>query len=112
MTRFLIILLLPVLVLGLFGCRRNVPPVNKPIPTLTVPTGEPDSLFAEDAPLIGKAETLEEAEELAQLYGITLVEFRQGAALFHTEEDPRAVIRRGQENGWPELSLNYVKTPF
>ena len=54
------------------------------------------------------AETEEEAKKTAELYGIAFVKFGYGVATFHTEEDPQAVISRGRENNWPELSLNRV----
>lgn len=52
------------------------------------------------------AEDQTQAEEVAALYGISLVEFEEGVAVFYTEEDPDAVIEKGLANGWPELSLN------
>ena len=86
-------------------------PATPAAPTPTAPAVteglQPDAVSPE-AQLLCKAETEAEAEELAELYGITLVGFRNGLARFHTEEDPRAVIRRGAENGWPELTLNRV----
>jgi len=66
-----------------------------------------DSVYAK-AQLLCGTDTLEDAEELAELYGITLVGYKNGLARFHTEEDPRDVIRRGKDNGWPELVLNRV----
>ena len=110
MSRILIFVLLAVLVIGLCACRQNTPPSKVPTFTVPDPTAEPASLIDEAAPLISRAATREEAQEIAELYGITLLDFSHGAALYHTEEDPREVIRRGQENGWPELTLNYVKT--
>lgn len=61
---------------------------------------------SEEVQLLGEAESREDAEELAKLYGITLVDYKNGLGRFHTEEDPREVIRRGKDNGWPELVLN------
>lgn len=52
------------------------------------------------------AEDQAQAEEVAALYGISLVEFGEGVAVFYTEEDPGTVIERGLAKGWPELSLN------
>ena len=48
----------------------------------------------------------EEAEEIAESYGIELVRWSDNVAVFHTEEDPGAIIRYGQENGLVPLSLN------
>lgn len=69
-------------------------------------SGKTPDKVSESAPLMAEAESQEAAEELAELYGITLVEFRSGLATFFTEEEPKEVIRRGQEKGWPELTLN------
>lgn len=59
--------------------------------------------------LTALADTEEQAEGIAEQYGITLVSYDMGVAVYHTEEDPFEVINRGQENGYPELSLNYVQ---
>ncbi len=48
--------------------------------------------------------------EIAEKYMIEFVSFQNGMALFQTEEDPYAVIRRGEENDYPSLSVNYVRT--
>jgi hypothetical protein len=58
------------------------------------------------AQLLCLVEDRKAAEELAGLYGIELVDYDEGIALFYTEEDPRAVIAEGREKGWRELSLN------
>ena len=112
MHKYFLFLLLPLMLAALCACRREVPLPSKPEPSITSPTGETSPLYDQDAPLIGAAETREEAEKIAALYGITLVDFSHGAALYHTDEDPREVIRRGRENGWPELTLNYVRKSF
>lgn len=66
-------------------------------------------IAAEDQ-LMALTETKEEAENIAQLYGIELISFSEGVATYRTEEEPREVIARGQENGYPQLYLNYVRT--
>lgn len=60
--------------------------------------------------LMSLTETEEEAKAIAQQYGITLVSFSDGVATYETEEDPNEVIARGQENGYPQIYLNYVRT--
>ncbi|MBQ3193727.1 MAG: hypothetical protein IJB59_09195 [Oscillospiraceae bacterium] len=65
-----------------------------------------DNTISAEEPLAATVESREEAEELARLYGITLVDYSYGVATFDTREDPQAVIARGREQGWPELSLN------
>ena len=64
--------------------------------------------YDKEAPLICTAESREEAEAVAGQYGITLVEYSYGVATFYTEENPNAVIQRGIEQGWTELSLNLI----
>lgn len=85
--------------------------------TVTVPSAstDPNAFFEEipveysqEAPLICSAESEEEAKQIAEQYGIQLVEFSYGVASFYTEEDPAEVIRRGLEVGWTELSLNQI----
>lgn len=116
MRKILILMLLMAL---LCGCTPAAePPAKEPSePTRQESTTPSTPTMAEDvttgqtyaeAQLLGEAETREEAEELAELYGITLVDYKNGLGRFHTEEDPRDVIRRGKENGWPELVLNRV----
>ena len=84
---------------ALGGCGRKAAPVP-PI------AGD----AAEGRELMGEAATREDAEALAALYGIELVSWSGRLAVFHTEEDPAAVIRRGRENGWPALEINHVIT--
>ena len=110
MNRFLIIFLLLLLPLGLWGCKRSGD-ISRP--ENIAPWKDSDSKgigsVSEEGQLMGFAESQEDAEALAELYGITLVEYQNGLALFHTDEDPKEVIRRGQEKGWQELSLNRVQ---
>lgn len=126
------LLLAAALGLILCGCRRSEQP--KPIPKETgtatlatesrtsagkdipadesVPIGEKVPIgenfpVSEDAPLMAQAETREEAEKVAELYGMELASWYEGLATYRTEEDPWNVIQRGREKGWPELSMNY-----
>ena len=62
--------------------------------------------------LVGSFETEKEALKAADLYGIELVSFSYGIALFRCEGDPEALIKKGQLNGWPELSLNHIMQAF
>ncbi len=81
----------------LAGCGKQPVPVSgTPVSAETVSGSE----------LIMLAENREEAEEVAEMYGIELVDYSYGVASFHTEEDPSEVISRGRENGWPALELN------
>lgn len=62
--------------------------------------------------LMALTDTEEQAQEIAEQYGITLVSYEMGVAVYHTEEDPLEVIARGQEKGYPALSPNFVQTTF
>ena len=119
MKRFLIWILAAALLLC--GCRSSAEatkPGAEPAPTRDAQIQPPQPADPEhpdvpspddvspDGQLIGKADSPEEAEEIAALYGIELVNCQNGLALFRTEEDPKEVILRGEENGWPPLSLN------
>lgn len=61
-------------------------------------------------PLMALAETQQEAEQIAEQYGIELVSFADGVAVYCTQEDPQTVIDRGQENGYFPLYLNYTRS--
>ncbi len=60
----------------------------------------------EGAELLCLVETKEEAQKIADQYGIELVDFGYGLATFHTDRDPEEVIKEGLEKGYPELSIN------
>lgn len=110
---FCLLLLIPMLLL-LTACNRQDPdPVKtKPAPDASKVQTKPRETrpdydaVAPGRELLRSVESLEEAECLAECYGITLVEYIDGLAVFTTEEDPRDVIQRGRDNGWPELSRN------
>ena len=67
---------------------------------------KPDVAAGEE--LMALVSSEEEAQEVAEQYGIELVTFAQGVATYHTEEDPGTVVRRGRENGWHALAVNHV----
>ncbi len=71
-----------------------------------------EASYAEGRELFCTVESREEAEEIAELYGIELVSFSYRVATFHTEEDPGAVVQRGRDNGWKALSVNTSKKMF
>lgn len=71
-----------------------------------------DQVAVADNSLIGEAETEEEALEIAKQYGIEFVSFENGLALYHTEEDPFEVVARGQENGYPQLTVNFTRIGY
>lgn len=59
--------------------------------------------------LVGLVDTQEEADKIAEQYGITLISLEYGVAVYTTEEDPYEVIARGKENDYPELSVNFTR---
>jgi hypothetical protein len=61
--------------------------------------------------LLCLCDTEEDAEEIADMYGIELVKFSYGVATFHAE-NPKEVISLGQEKGYPALELNGVMHVF
>jgi hypothetical protein len=58
--------------------------------------------------LIGEAQTQEEAQQIADLYGIELISFNYGIAVFKTEEPAEDVIERGKQNCWPLLEPDHI----
>lgn len=71
-----------------------------------------DRVMIADNSLMSESETEAEAREIAEQYGIEFVSFENGIALYHTEEDPFEVIARGQENGYPQLSINFIRSGY
>lgn len=65
-----------------------------------------------DSPLMAVAETEEEAQRIAEQYGIELVSFENGLALYQTNEDPFEVIAKGEKNGYTQLSINFVRSAY
>jgi len=62
--------------------------------------------------LVGTFDDEEQAKACAELYGIELLSFSYGVAVFKVEGDPKELIAKGKENGWPELSLNHIFQAF
>ena len=60
--------------------------------------------------LMAWADEKADAEEIASLYGITLLSYTEHIAVYWTDQNPAEVIQQGKDNGWPELSkINTVK---
>jgi len=113
-------ILLGLTALLLSGCAGQAKPeAPEPTAAITQPpalaSSMPETTEAGEAAepqLMALTDTRAEAEDIARQYGITLVSWQDGLALFFTEEDPEAVLRRGIKNGWPELSLNHQRELF
>lgn len=86
------------------------------VPSVKAPQSEGNSLMKQENlqlaenQLIAMVVTEEEALELADLYQITFVELQEGVATFHTDEQPQTVIKRGEDNGYQPIYLNYINT--
>lgn len=65
------------------------------------PTTEPDS-----PQLTALADSLEEAQEIADLYGIELDSYSYGVAAYSTDKDISELLRMGEENDYPTLAPN------
>ncbi len=94
-----------VIMFGLFGCSKNEVMLDDPGLESMTDSGSAGSVV-KGMELICLAESKQEAEEIASSYGIDLVDFSNGVAAFHTDEDPQAVIEKGKDKGLKELSLN------
>ena len=79
------------------------------LPVLEMSESEQQPLQTAENSLMALVDTQEEADEIAEQYGITLVSYENGVAVYHTEENPYDVITRGQENGYHELSVNLTR---
>ena len=60
-----------------------------------------------DSPqLTALADTLEEAQKIADLYGIELDSYSYGVAVYHTDKDISELIQLGLDNDYPTLAPN------
>lgn len=91
-------------------CEFGIGPAFPFLPSAKL--GEADMISAELAehPLMALAETQEQAQEIAELYGIEMVSFEDGIAVYDTDQDPYDMIAEGQKKGYPILSVNYART--
>ncbi|MDE6404612.1 MAG: hypothetical protein K2M20_03035 [Lachnospiraceae bacterium] len=119
-------------VVGLYGCGRNrelteIVDITQrepkgevlpsPVPLLE---GEVDTSGgtieneADEAPtLTALADTLEDAQEIADLYGIELESYSYGVATYRTDKDISELMNLGLENDYPTLApdtKNYLHT--
>lgn len=87
----------------------NLPSFQKLEPT-DESTSPVDSSVRDDSTnteLVALADTLEEAEEIAKLYGIELSTYSYGVATYTTDKNYQELIDLGAENNYPTLSPNY-----
>lgn len=57
--------------------------------------------------LTALADDLEEAEKIADLYGIELDSYSYGVAVYVTDKDVQELINLGEENDYPTLAPNH-----
>lgn len=57
--------------------------------------------------LTALADTREEAEEIAELYGIELSSYSYGVATYTTDKNTQELIEMGAENDYPVLTPNF-----
>ncbi len=62
--------------------------------------------------LLALVDSREDAEKIAELYGITLDSVNAGLAKFTTDQDILELIKLGRKNGWPEVQPNYLYQLF
>ena len=56
--------------------------------------------------LVALADTEEEAKRIANLYDIDLISFSYGVAVYDTDKDLHKLIKWGEKQGYPRLSIN------
>ena len=109
-----------VLMTGITGCGSEAVTASggKELMTHTISMEKPDGNGVdllnpvEGRELTATAGSEEEARDIAEKYGIELVDYGLGVAVFHTDEDPSAVIERGKKQGLPVLSKNTRSITF
>lgn len=107
-------------VAGLYGCGRNREltrmSTNDNLSSLQKlePVDEGGTLIdsaensdSEITKLSALADTLEEAETIAELYGIELSSYSYGVAIYTTDKNFQELMDLGAENDYPTLTPNY-----
>lgn len=105
---------------GLYGCggQKELTKItaDNTLPLLQAPepagenglsgndTGDDNPAVTE---LTALADTREEAEEIANLYGIELSAYSYGVATYTTDKNLHELMELGLENDYPELTPNY-----
>ena len=71
---------------------------------------EEEEIMGEKVSMIALADTKEEAQKIAELYGIELVNYSYGVAEYETTKDPQELIALGEKKNYPALSTNNTLT--
>lgn len=64
----------------------------------------PEEEVSDSSQLTALTDSLEEAQEIADLYGIELDSYSYGVAVYHTDKDISEVIQLGLDNDYPTLA--------
>lgn len=107
-------------VAGLSGCGRNrelarmiaddkLPSVQKAelVDEDGLPIVSAENNGSANREVIALADTREEAEEIAELYGIELSTYSYGVATYTTDKNLQELMDLGAENDYPTLTPNY-----
>lgn len=110
----IVIVVVVIIVLILTGwyvafCKLGVGPVFPFLATADIGNLASVPVPVADDPLIADVDTKEEAQQIAEQYGITLVSYGNGIATYQTDKDPFEVIAEGEKKGYPQLSLNLIQ---
>lgn len=112
MVVIIVVVVLALVMVGWYVayCKFDVGPAFPFMKTLCVDDEELGMTSIAEDPLIALVDTQEEAQKIAELYGIVLVSYENGVAVYQTDEDPFDVIAGGEEHGYPQLSINFIRT--
>lgn len=106
-----IIILAVVLLLGL-GAAFWLKPKEMEFQLENLPVKPTEPIEQRDLELLCAADTEEEAEKLAEDYGIELISFDSKIAVFQTDKAYEEIVEIGKEKGLPELSRNNIMRAY
>ena len=103
---------------GLWGCGGkkeltkvavddNIPKLQKLVDKNDFSVESSENRGSTTTELTALADNQEEAEEIAELYGIELSSYSYGVATYTTDKNPQELIELGIENEYPALIQNY-----
>ena len=102
-----------VLCIGMFGSllvacndRRKMDESSIPKISQFIETENASETEKKQTELIALAEDQTEAEKTAKLYGIELISFSDGVAVYTTDKDLQELMEFGDNNGYPTLTVN------
>lgn len=81
-------------------------PVDTEDGNVDIVSGDETVTTTEETELMAVVDSEEEAQEIADLYGIRLSSYAFGVAIYTTDQDVDALLKMGEEKGYPELSIN------